>query len=77
MTKVDRFWSCDTCGLQSRDKTDMRRHVEARHIDTNGFPCDQCSYVSKTRYNLVKHVRRKHLIKGEDETSSSLTSFLP
>ncbi|QQP58095.1 Uncharacterized protein FKW44_003307 [Caligus rogercresseyi] len=49
----------------------MRRHVEARHIDTNGFPCEQCPYVSKTRYNLVKHIRRKHQTKMDENESAS------
>lgn len=57
MVKVDGVWTCATCNQQKfRDKTDLRRHVESKHM-TNKYlyKCNLCPYTAKTAYNFRKH----------------------
>ena len=57
MSKIDGIWHCITCNnTKFRDKTDLRRHVEAKHLPaTLRYKCNLCGYVTKTSYYFRKH----------------------
>ena len=57
MTKIDGIWQCITCQhTKFRDKTDLRRHVEAKHLSaTFRYKCNLCGYTTKTSYYFRKH----------------------
>ena len=57
MSKVDGKWICVTCDNTAfRDKTDLRRHVEAKHVAlTLRYRCNLCGYCAKTSYYFRKH----------------------
>lgn len=59
MMKVGGFWSCMTCVQNFRDKTDCRRHVEAKHVQLK-FKCRNCNYVARTTHALRKHELTRH-----------------
>jgi uncharacterized C2H2 Zn-finger protein len=53
-------WACSECGKTSTWKSDLTRHVEARHVVTDGVGCAQCHKIFKTRDSLRKHVKGAH-----------------
>ena len=60
MTRVENQWTCLTCELGFRDKTDCRRHVEAKHISSTIYECPLCPFKCRTEYSFRKHERRQH-----------------
>lgn len=57
MAKIDGTWRCTTCAGQNfRDKTDLRRHVEAKHCEKLlRYKCNLCGYITRTSYYFRKH----------------------
>jgi len=56
MAKIDGVWKCVTCTTKFRDKTDLRRHVEAKHLaKTIRYKCNLCDFSTKTSYYFRKH----------------------
>eukprot|EP00096_Caligus_rogercresseyi_P007696 TRINITY_DN256_c0_g1_i5.p1 TRINITY_DN256_c0_g1~~TRINITY_DN256_c0_g1_i5.p1 ORF type:complete len:418 (-),score=156.21 TRINITY_DN256_c0_g1_i5:1337-2590(-) len=51
---------CKKCGKTSSQRTCLRNHIEAKHIQTDGFRCTLCSRVFKTRNSLSVHTSTKH-----------------
>ena len=54
------WWRCIECGHSSRSKTDVAKHVEAKHIESSGFHCSYCSKFCPSRNALQAHVSRYH-----------------
>ena len=52
---------CLQCGVESR-KQDLRRHVEAKHLDTSsyGYSCHLCHALLKNKIALKNHLARSH-----------------
>jgi len=48
------LWCCLSCGLV-RPKKDLRRHIEAKHLENTEVGCDLCMKKFKTRDVLRKH----------------------
>ena len=57
-------WTCNECGKDFRDKTDTRRHIEAKHTN-HAFPCNICGMKLASRDSLRRHFRRLHAPAGE------------
>ena len=53
-------WQCAVCGKQSTGKGDIKRHVEASHLEHPGITCNICGKVSKTRNALRNHIYMAH-----------------
>ncbi len=63
-------WSCLRCGKKMKDRRDMARHIEAKHVDTgDGFECRvlDCEYRAKTRLTLANHMRNAHKMRRVEE----------
>ena len=58
MTRINNQWTCSTCVINFRDKTDCRRHVEAKHINTTIYECPLCPFKCRTEYSFRKHERQ-------------------
>ena len=56
-------WSCTACGKSIKNRMALRKHIEALHIETPGFPCEICGFVSKTRHALRLHKDNRHKVK--------------
>ena len=50
-------WTCSVCGKQSKLKSDIKRHVDSKHIlDHPGYECPYCGKIVKSKEALRKHV---------------------
>ena len=54
------LWRCTVCGHCSKLKTHVAFHVEAKHIESNGFHCTYCSKYCPSKNALQTHVSRYH-----------------
>ena len=48
------LWKCVLCGIMKR-KADIRRHIEAKHMDNAGVSCSNCGKSFKNRDSMRKH----------------------
>ena len=54
------WYHCTDCAYESKYKSTMNRHVEAKHIVTPGVMCDHCLQVCPTSNALISHKYRFH-----------------
>ena len=59
MQKIAGKWTCTTCNSECRDKTDLRRHIESKHINAEVI-CPVCFNHYKTRESFAKHMAKMH-----------------
>ena len=52
-------WQCLQCGYQSKS-TNVRYHIEAKHVETSGYTCGECGDFFKARSSLNQHLSVKH-----------------
>ena len=60
----ENIWRCVECGYSSRLKSDVSKHVEAKHIETAAFTCDFCSKLYPSRNSLKSHIYCRNLVKN-------------
>ena len=60
MSKVDHVWHCSVCPYKSVKKDHVFYHVEAKHVESDGYECSACGYYSKTLQSYKSHVKRSH-----------------
>jgi len=53
-------YSCRKCGRAFGQKAAAKNHVEAKHVQTDGFDCSFCQKTFKTRNSLNVHISTKH-----------------
>ena len=53
-------WFCLQCSFSSRKSSNVRTHVESKHVKSGGFQCLVCSYICPTREAFRKHMTRMH-----------------
>ena len=63
MYKDGHIWICCDCSYQSSERTNLRAHIEARHISHSGYQCQFCEKIYKTKDSLRKHVSVYHVNK--------------
>jgi len=56
----DGLWCCTECGYSSKFTTNVRMHVENKHIVSSGFYCPICQLYCPNRKSLSNHTHRKH-----------------
>ena len=61
MKRADGSWQCSECEYTSRVKTNIKMHVESRHVVSSGFTCHICQLFCANRKSLRNHLDRKHL----------------
>ena len=54
------LWSCLVCGYATKIKTNMKFHVESKHIQSDGFECQICHLFCQNRKALRNHIDRNH-----------------
>jgi len=55
------LWQCLECDHTCQQPTNMRNHIESKHVVTNGYYCHQCSKFCRTKNALSIHrTRYKH-----------------
>jgi len=55
-------WQCLDCGKTASQRTDLRKHIEAAHLNLY-LPCDMCGTVFKSRHGKQHHLRTVHNVK--------------
>ena len=55
----NKLWQCTDCGYARERKSDIRRHVERKHIEMR-VACNLCSMLFSTRLSLKEHMKYKH-----------------
>ena len=58
-TDGDYKWKCTVCGKATKDKQDIKRHIES-HIEGLSYPCNQCGKVSRSSNALQVHLSKFH-----------------
>lgn len=58
--QLDGAWACTECGYKSNVKTNVKMHVESRHLVSEGFSCPTCQLLCPNRKSLRNHMTRKH-----------------
>ena len=53
-------WVCSTCGYHTQVKTNVKFHVESRHLQATGFQCAYCPRILQNRKALINHTSRNH-----------------
>jgi len=57
----NKTWLCSECGKEMKNRIDIWRHVEAKHVTNHpGYKCDFCDIQVKTRNALRIHVSTHH-----------------
>lgn len=55
------LFTCDLCGISTKYKMNLYRHVKSVHLNSHKFPCDMCSdVVYTTKEGLNIHLYRTH-----------------
>ena len=55
-------WKCTDCDYYSAKKSNVHKHVESKHVETQYYPCNFCGKVFKgiNSYNVhLSNVHRK------------------
>lgn len=53
-------WHCSICSYAAKLKGDVRKHVESKHVQTNGYTCNVCGKFCPTSNALQTHRSRHH-----------------
>ena len=65
MQKTDTgVWQCATCGWQSKFKTRLYEHVEAKHVETGGYSCPLCEKFCSSKNAFKLHKSKYHRNSG-------------
>ena len=51
--------ACKVCGKEGHP-TDIKRHIEANHLEGVSIPCNQCDKTFRSRDTLRCHVSKHH-----------------
>ena len=57
-----RSFLCGVCQKEGKQKQDIERHIESKHIVTRPFECTSCETKLKTKRRLQEHTRANHKI---------------
>ena len=54
------MWQCDDCGYVSKYKTNVREHVESKHVASSEISCTYCDKICPNKKSLRNHIYQKH-----------------
>eukprot|EP00092_Neocalanus_flemingeri_P077240 GFUD01095880.1.p1 GENE.GFUD01095880.1~~GFUD01095880.1.p1 ORF type:complete len:358 (+),score=69.27 GFUD01095880.1:288-1361(+) len=60
MQKCGGVWKCLACGWEAKIKTRLYEHVEAKHVETNGYSCPICGKYCSSQKALKNHKFKYH-----------------
>ena len=53
-------YRCKVCGKEATHANNMKKHIEAAHIEGVSIPCAQCEKTFRSRNALTKHIHYTH-----------------
>ena len=54
-------WECLSCGKTASKRTDLKKHIEAHHLNLC-LPCEMCGSTFNSRHVRQSHMRTIHQI---------------
>ena len=54
------LWQCLQCGKTSSYITNIKDHIEAKHLEGYQFQCPECPKIVKTRASIRVHMKSAH-----------------
>ena len=60
MVKVDQAWRCADCEYSSLKSTNLYRHIESKHVQTQFYTCQICRRSFKGSNSFNVHMYRDH-----------------
>ena len=60
MTRWEGQFVCTDCDYSTKNSSDLRRHIEAKHVQTAGWECSVCNKFCPTKNAYEIHFRRYH-----------------
>ena len=55
-----KMFACKVCGKQGDHEMNMKRHIEANHLEGVSIPCNLCEKTARSRQALYMHMNRNH-----------------
>ena len=55
MVKDGSYWFCTDCDYKSNKVTNVKGHIESKHIVHAGYSCDFCGKICPTQEAMRKH----------------------
>ena len=53
------IYNCNVCGKEA-ENGDMKKHIEAKHLEGVAIPCNLCEKTFRSRNSLTTHNNRYH-----------------
>ena len=53
-------FQCSVCEHSSKSRQTMENHVEAKHVETQGWHCDICNKICPSKNAYKVHFSRHH-----------------
>ena len=60
LEKANGIWFCTQCGQTNRHQSNLKKHIEAKHIDGVSHSCDKCGKQFRSKSDLYNHNSRHH-----------------
>ena len=60
ISKIGDNWTCNPCGKVTKDRGNLKRHVENMHTQGLEFPCTRCDKLFRSKKCLYNHNASKH-----------------
>ena len=61
MVKFGNMWQCSDCDYSSSKSSNLYRHVESKHVETQFYPCPKCGKHFKGSNSYSVHMYRCNL----------------
>ena len=58
--QYDGSWGCSDCGFVIKYQATLTNHVEAKHLQSDGYSCQHCNKFCPTRNALKCHIYQRH-----------------
>ena len=55
-----KLFACKVCGKAGEDQRNMKRHIEANHLEGVSIPCNLCEKRASSRHALQQHKAKFH-----------------
>ena len=59
------IFRCKTCGKEATHRNDIKKHIEANHLEGVSIPCNLCEKTFRSRNALAQH--KHHIHKGRKD----------
>ena len=60
ITQTGETWNCNYCGKVSKEKRNLKTHVENMHTEGLEFPCPRCDKMFRSRKSVYNHTTSNH-----------------